>query len=58
MENADKPESKEQLMRRARELLTLDPLPRELAVLLIDKIEIGQKTQKNGTQSVNIYWKF
>ena len=34
-----------------------DP-PRELAVMLIEKIEIGEQDQETGRQEVKIHWKF
>ena len=42
----------------ARELLKLDTLPRELAVMLIQKIEIGEQDPDTGQQEVKIHWKF
>ena len=53
-----KPEGKEGLMRRAEELLKLENIPRELVVLLIEKIEIGQRNRETGKQEVKILWKF
>ncbi len=43
---------------RARNLLQLEPVPRELAVCLIDFIEIGERDQDTGGQKVSIHWKF
>lgn len=54
----DQPQNKDELMRRAKELLKLDTLPRELAVLLIEKVEIGEKDPATGQQEVRITWKF
>ena len=45
-------------MEKARELLRLDTLPRELAVALIGKIEIGEADPDTGEQEVRITWKF
>ena len=45
-------------MEKARELLKLDTLPRELAVMLIQKIEIGEQDPDTGQQEVKIHWKF
>ena len=45
-------------VKRARELLELKTLPRELAVMLIEKIEIGEQDQETGRQEVKIHWKF
>ena len=55
---AGKPESGEELTRRAEDLLKLENIPRELAVLLIEKIEIGQRNRESGHQEVIIHWKF
>lgn len=44
--------------KRAQALLTLESIPRELAVCLIDRIEIGEKHPDTGAQSVSIHWKF
>lgn len=46
------------LMNRARELLKLEAIPRELVVGFIDRIEIGEKDPEQGTQEVRITWKF
>ena len=46
------------LMERARELLRLETVPRELVVGLIDRIEIGEKHPATGRQNVSITWKF
>ena len=45
-------------MKRARELLKLETVPRELVVGLIEKIEIGEKHPDTGKQNVSITWKF
>ncbi len=46
------------LMERARELLKLETIPRELVVALIEKIEIGEKDRETGKQEIRITWKF
>ena len=46
------------LMERARELLRLETVPRELVVGLIEKIEIGEKHPDTGRQEVKVFWKF
>lgn len=46
------------LMERARELLKLEAVPRELVVGLVEKIEIGEKRPETGQQNVSITWKF
>ena len=53
-----KSESREELMRRAEDLLKLETIPRELVVMLIEKIEIGQRNRETGQQEVKILWKF
>ena len=45
-------------MEKARELLQLNTLPRELAVALIEKIEIGEQDPDTSRQEVKIHWKF
>lgn len=52
------PDSRDVLMEKAKELCKLDALPRELAVLLIKQIEIGEKDEETGKQEVKITWKF
>lgn len=43
-------------MERARELLKLETIPRELVVALIEKIEIGEKDRETGKQEIRITW--
>ena len=52
------PQSREAFTTRVRALLALDTLPRELAVSLIQKIEIGEQDPDTGEQTVKIHWKF
>jgi len=54
----EQPKEQEDLMEKARELLQLNTLPRELAVALIEKIEIGETNPDTGEQEVRITWKF
>ena len=54
----EQPKEREDLMEKARELLQLNTLPRELAVALIEKIEIGEQDPDTGRQEVKIHWKF
>lgn len=58
LERRSAPDCKEDVMDRARKLLELETLPRELVVLLIEKIEIGEKNSETGEQEVKIHWKF
>ncbi len=44
----EQPRNQEEVMAKARELLELKALPRELAVMLIEKIEIGEQDQGDG----------
>ena len=46
------------LLERARGLLKLETVPRELVVGLIDRIEIGERDSDTGQQEVKISWKF
>ena len=60
-EALDKQEDSRQqtgLMEKARELLRLETVPRELVAVLIDRIEIGEKQPETGQQNVSITWKF
>ncbi len=56
--NEEKPQQQTGLMERARDLLKLETVPRELIVALIDKIEIGERNPDTGEQQVRITWKF
>ena len=58
LEERKQPEVQADLMERARELLKLEQVPRELVILLIEKIEIGEKDPDTGKQEVRITWKF
>ena len=53
-----KPQQQSDLMERAKELLKLETVPRELVVALVEKIEIGEKNPDTGEQQVHITWKF
>lgn len=54
----EKPKQPADLMERAKELLKLETVPRELVVALVDKIEIGERNPDTGEQQVRITWKF
>ena len=41
--------------KRAEALLRLDPMPRELLVLLVDTVTVGER-RPDGTQEVSIRW--
>lgn len=52
------PRQQADLMAKAQALLKLETLPRELAVMLIEKIEVGESDPAAGQQEVRITWKF
>lgn len=52
------PDEKEDFSEKAREFLQSSTLPRELAVALIEKVEIGETDPDTGEQAVKITWKF
>ena len=54
----DHSEDQNSLMERARELLKLETVPRELVVGLVEKIEICEKNLETGQQEVKVTWKF
>ena len=54
----DHSEDQDSLMERARELLKLETVPRELVVGLVEKIEICEKNLETGQQEVKATWKF
>ncbi len=58
LENREQPQQQVGLMEKARELLKLETVPRELVVGLIDRIEIGERNPNTGQQEVKISWKF
>ena len=54
----DHSEDQDGLMERARELLKLETVPRELVVGLVERIEIGEKNPETGRHEVKFFWKF
>ena len=46
------------LAERARRLLHPEAIPRDLVVLLVEKIEIGEKYPDAGRQEIKITWRF
>lgn len=54
----ERPEQQDELMERARELLKLETIPRELVVGLIDRIAIGERNPDTGQQEVKVLWRF
>ena len=54
----DRSENQDDLMERARELLKLETVPRELVVGLVERIEIGEKNPATGQQEVKVFWRF
>lgn len=57
MAEYEQPRQQADLMAKARELLKLEPVPRELVVMLIEKIEVGESDPATGQQEVRITWK-
>ncbi len=58
LSNQEKPQQQTDLMERAKELLKLETVPRELVVALVEKIEIGERNPDTGEQQVRVTWKF
>ena len=58
LSDQEKPQQQADLMERAKELLKLETVPRELVVALVEKIEIGERNPDTGEQQVRITWKF
>lgn len=58
LSDQEKPQQQADLMERAKELLKLETVPRELVVALVNKIEIGERNPDTGEQQVRITWKF
>ena len=54
----EKPQQPADLIKRAKELLKLETVPRELVVALIEKIEIGERNPNTGEQQIRVTWKF
>ena len=52
------PQRRADLMAKVQELLKLETVPRELIVMLVEKIEIGERSPESGRQEVRIHWKF
>ena len=55
---ASRPEHAADRSMRSQELLKLEQLPRALAALLIERVEIGERNPETGEQAVQITWKF
>ena len=58
LEAAPCPEGGGDMAGRMEELLRLEQLPRALAALLIEAVEIGERNPETGEQAVRITWKF
>jgi len=58
LEEREQSQCQDDLMERARELLKLETVPRELVVGLVEKIEICEKNPETGQQEVKVTWKF
>lgn len=58
LSDQEKPQQQADLMERAKELLKLETVPRELVAALVEKIEIGERNPDTGEQEVRITWNF
>lgn len=58
LEQTDGPPTGAEWREQVRRRLELETLPRELAVLLIEKIEVGEKDPDTGRQAVRVTWRF
>ena len=58
LEAAPCPDGGGDMAGRMEELLRLEQLPRALAALLIEAVEIGERNPETGDQAVRITWKF
>ena len=54
----EQPQQQTALTERARELLRLETVPRELVVGLVDKIEVWERDPETGRQEIRVTWKF
>ncbi len=54
----EQPQQQADLMERARELLKLETVPRELVVGLVEKIEVCERDPVTGRQEIKVTWKF
>ena len=54
----DRSEDQDDRMERAKELLKLETVPRELVVGLVERVEIGEKDPATGQQEVKVFWRF
>ncbi|MEY8418863.1 recombinase family protein [Oscillospiraceae bacterium 44-5] len=54
----EQPQQQADLMERARELLKLETVPRELVVGLVEKIEVCEKDPETGRQEIGVTWRF
>ena len=54
----EQPQQQADLMERARELLKLETVPRELVVGLVEKIEVCEKDPETGRQEIRVTWRF
>ena len=54
----EQPQQQADLMERARELLKLEAVPRELVVGLVEKIEVCERDRETGRQEIRVTWRF
>lgn len=57
-ELAEREQPQADLMERARELLKLETVPRELVVGLVEKIEVCERDPETGRQEIRVTWRF
>jgi DNA invertase Pin-like site-specific DNA recombinase len=54
----EQPQQQGALMERARELLRLETVPRELVAGLVEKIEVCERDPETGRQEIRVTWRF
>ena len=54
----EQPQQRGALMERARELLRLETVPRELVAGLVEKIEVCERDPETGRQEIRVTWRF
>lgn len=55
---AEASESSDAMAEHIEALMKMEPIPRDLFVMVIEKIEIGEKNIATGEQAIRIHWKF
>ena len=54
----EQPQHQSDLMERARELLRLESVPRDLVAGLVEKIEVCERDRETGRQEIRVTWRF